>query len=466
MDATLASFIRALRAGGAEVSTGEAIDAARAVAFVGYGRRDELKASLGLVLAKSVAEKIIHDRVFDLFFAPPAIPVSNAASADDPSSSADDGEGGEGVSGESDGKDADAINALMSQIRGAGNGGADRMAAQIATAAQDVGVDDIRFPSQIPYYVRQTMERMGIAVLEARLREHLLAPKLNAATAQQAADLAAARDHLQRHVRALVEQRFALFGKPATETFLAEIAIKRQLGRLAASDQERMKVAVARMAKRLAIKHSRRRRVASRGKLDIRRTLRANAGHDGVPFELRFKFKRRDKPRIVAICDVSASVAPQAHFLLLFLYALRGAVTDLSTFAFSNSLHDIGAALDTLPFDDAMAFVLNEYGSGSTDYGQAFTDLAEQHWDLIDRRTTVLVLGDGRSNQTDPRLDIFREMSERAKRVVWLCPEPAGRWGTGDSCMLQYRTFANHVAHCTSAADIERAIDDALAAYA
>ena len=118
------------------------------------------------------------------------------------------------------------------------------------------------------------------------------------------------------------------------------------------------------------------------------------------------------------------------------------------------------------PFDDAMAFILQEYGSGSTDYGQAFADLNEQHWDLVDRRTTVLILGDGRSNQNDPRLDLFRELSERAKRVVWLCPEPPGRWGTGDSCMLQYRTFSTHVSHCTSGIEIERAIDEALAAYA
>ncbi len=466
MDTTLSSFIRALRVAGAEVSTGEAIDAARAVAFVGYDDRADLKASLGLVLAKSVTEKAIHDRVFDLFFAAPAAPDKVATDASDTARTGAEAEGGARDDGA--GNDADSIDTLMSQIRNAGGSGSgsDRLAARIAEAAQAASVDDIRFPSQIPYFVRQTMERMGIAPLEARLREHLLVPTLTPAARDEAAALAAARDSLQRFVRALVDQRFALFGKPATENFLAEIAVNRQLGRLASSDLERMKTAVARMAKRLAVKHSRRRRIASRGKLDLRRTLRANAGHDGVPFELRFKFKRRDKPRIVAICDVSASVAPQVHFLLLFLYALRGTVTDLSTFAFSNSLHDIAVPLDTLPFDDAMAFVVNEYGSGSTDYGQALTDFAERHWDLVDRRTTVLILGDGRSNNTDPRLDIFRELSERAKRVVWLCPEPVGRWGTGDSCMLQYRTFANHVGHCTSAADIERAIDEALAAYA
>ncbi len=460
MDRALASFIRALRSAGAEVSTGEAIDAARTVAIIGYADRAALKASLGLVLAKSVAEKVIHDQVFDRFFSKPS---ASEATADDDETLriSDDAE----VS--NDASDDPQFGTLLSMIADA-NGGrgdaVDRLTAVIAQAAAATGVDDIRFASQIPYYVRQTMERMGIQPMEARLRDLLLAP--SAKTAQEAYDLAAARDALQRHVRALVDQRFELFGRPATETFLADVAVNRQLGRMSSSDLERMTAAVKRMARRLAVKHARRRRVATRGKLDLRRTLRANAGHDGVPFDLVFKYKRRDKPRIVAICDVSASVSAQAHFLLLFLYALRGAVTDLATFAFSNSLHDIGAPLDTLPFDDAMAFVLTEYGSGSTDYGQAFADLAERHWDLIDRRTTVLILGDGRSNDNDPRLDLFRDMSDRAKRVVWLCPEPPARWGTGDSCMHLYRTFATHVSHCTSAAEIELAIDDALQAYA
>ena len=112
-----------------------------------------------------------------------------------------------------------------------------------------------------------------------------------------------------------------------------------------------------------------------------------------------------------------------------------------------------------------MNLILKEVGGGSTDYGQAWQDLYDQHWPLIDGRTTVLVLGDGRSNGADPRLDLFGEIATRAKRLVWLCPEPMGRWGTGDSCMLQYRPHCTHASHCATASDLERAIDEALDAY-
>jgi len=477
MDRTLAGFVRALRAAGADASTAEALDAARTVALMGYADRATLKASLGVVLAKSEAEKALHDDIFELYFQPPARaeqrPRDGDGGGDDEGGDAADGTDTHGRTPAPTG-DAD-LDALLALAAGAqGGGDADgtgapgaALTAALQRAAQAVGVDDIRFSSQTAYLSRRMLETLGIALLEARLLARLGQPGAEALAQAQA--LTAARDTLQRHARALVEQRFELFGKPATDAFLTEVAVNRQLGhtgRMSPPDIGRMKVAVARMARRLAIKHSQRRRIQLHGQLDFRRTLRRSAGHDGVPFKLFFKTRRRDKPRLVVVCDVSASVAPHVRFLLMFLYALHGAVTDLHTFAFSNRLMDVEAPLQQLPFDDAIELIIREVGSGATDYGQAWQDLHDRHWQAIDRRTTVLVLGDGRSNGGDPRLDLFTELASRAKRLVWLCPEPAGRWGTGDSCMLQYRPHCTHVGHVASAADLERAIDEALEAYA
>lgn len=466
MDQTLAGFVRAFRAAGAEASTAEALDAARAVALMGYADRATLKASLGVVLAKSEAEKALHDDVFELYFQPPARAEQRPTEGDDGAEGADASEGASPTpTGDAD---LDALLALVASAQGGdpGEGPAEPGAALTASlqrAAKAVGVDDIRFASQTAYLSRRMLETMGIAPLEARLLARLGQPGAEALAEAQA--LAAARDTLRRHARALVEQRFELFGKPATDAFLTEVAVQRPLGRMSPPDIGRMKVAVARMARRLAIKHSQRRRIQLHGQLDFRRTLRRSAGHDGVPFKLYLKTRRRDKPRLVVICDVSASVAPHVRFLLMFLYALQGAVTDLHTFAFSNRLMDVEAPLERLPFDDAMELIIREVGSGATDYGQAWQDLHDRHWTAIDRRTTVLVLGDGRSNGGDPRLDLFTELANRAKRMVWLCPEPPGRWGTGDSCMLQYRPHCTHASHVATAADLERAIDEALEAY-
>ena len=463
MDSMLTGFVRALRAAGAEASTAESIDAARAVALVGYADRETLKASLAVALAKSVEEKEICDRVFDLYFAAPA-------GADAPPPPPPDDQSPSPRIGDP------AVDALLDLAEGE----AGARAAAMARAAQAAGVDDIRFLSQSAYLARRTLEELGISALEARLQRGQgaggggqdsqpgapgPAEARALAAAREARVLAAAREALQRQARAYVDQRFALYGRPATEAFMTEVAVQRPLGRLSPPDMDRMKAAVARMAKRLAQRHSRRQRVQIRGQLDFRRTMRANAGHDGVPFELHHKYHRRDKPRIVVVCDVSGSVMAHVRFLLLFLYALQGSVADLRAFAFSNELKDVAQPLETLPFDDAMALILKEVGGGSTDYGQAWVDLHERHWNCIDGRTTVIVLGDGRSNHTDLRLDLFAELCARAKRVVWLCPELPGRWGSGDSEMLRFRPFCSHMSHCATAGDLETAIDEALAAY-
>ena len=411
MEQALTGFVRALRAAGVETSTAETLDAARAVALVGYAQRDRLKTTLGLVLAKSEDEKRLHDEVFERYFAPPAAaPAAQAAAADKAAAS-----GG-----------AEPGDAGRAELE---------LDIALARAAQAVGVDEIRFVSQVPVFTQRLLAALGSSRPDPALRAR---------------------------ARALVQQRFELHGRAATEAFLTEVAVARPLGRVSPPDMDRMKAVVARLAKRLAARHSRRRRVRLPHQLDLRRTLRANAGHDGLPWALHFKHKRRDRPRIVVLCDVSGSVMAHVRFLLLLLYAMHDAVADLRCFAFSNRLHEVGAVLAHQPFDDAIATILREAGGGATDYGQALADLSALPEGLVNRHTTLLVLGDGRSNHADPRLDVFATLADRARRVLWLCPEPEGRWGSGDSCMLQYRPYCTHLSHCTTVLDLEQAIDEAL----
>ena len=411
MEQALTGFVRALRAAGVETSTAETLDAARAVALVGYAQRDRLKTTLGLVLAKSEDEKRLHDEVFERYFAPPAAVTAAQAAAADKAAASSGAEPGEAGRAE-----------LELDIA-------------LALAAQAVGVDEIRFVSQVPVFTQRLLAAMGSSSPDPALRAR---------------------------ARALVQQRFELHGRAATEAFLTEVAVARPLGRVSPPDMDRMKAVVARLAKRLAARHSRRRRVRLPHQLDLRRTLRANAGHDGLPWALHFKHKRRDRPRIVVLCDVSGSVMAHVRFLLLLLYAMHERIADLRCFAFSNRLHEVGAVLAQQPFDEAIATILREAGGGATDYGQALADLSALPEGLVNRHTTLLVLGDGRSNHTNPRLDLFATLADRARRVLWLCPEPEGRWGSGDSCMRQYQPFCTHLSHCTTVLDLEQAIDEAL----
>jgi uncharacterized protein len=473
MERTLTDFIRALRAAGAPVSSAEAIDAANTLALIGFEDRQRMKDAFGLVLAKTEEEKLIHDQMFETFFRrKPAQSSTSSAEAkhDDKKSAKKDDKKGSNEDSKSDQpQDGGASSGGNPQQGGASfrdialSGDTERIAAAMERAGAAAGVDDIRFSTQQSFFVRQMLDQLGVEAFDQELSEKMRDPKRKAQA--EAKILAEARAALQKKAREYVEQRFELFGRSATDNFMNDVIANREIAQLGLRDMERMKAMVARMAKRLAVRHSRRRKVRNRGQLDMRRTMRANAGHDGVPFELVWKYKRKDRPKIVAVCDVSGSVSRYVRFLLLFLYALKDEVTDLSAFAFSARLKDVGRELESMSFEAAMDHIVHEMGSGGTDYGQALQDLQDHHWESIDRRTTILVLGDGRSNQADPRLDIFQEAAARAKRVVWLCPEPPGRWGTGDSCVLEYKPFCTSLSYCATALDLERALDEVLNAY-
>ncbi|MCX7201468.1 MAG: VWA domain-containing protein [Burkholderiales bacterium] len=472
MERTLTRFVRSLRSAGMQVSSAEAIDAARALALVGYADREAMKSSLRIVMSKSEEDDAVFGDLFDTFFS--AVQADRQAQAQQQAREAEAGQqegaeqaqpsSGSPSEGERAGSpssggpsDADAFMTL------AQSGDATAISVAMARAATAAGADDIRFASQTAFFVRKMLEQLGVQQVEAQLQAALAERGADARRRAQA--IIEARAAMQKHARSHVEQRFEMFGRSATESFLDEVVTQREIGELSHRDMERMKVLIARMAKRLAVRHSRPRRVRNRGAIDVRRTLRANAGIGGVPFDLVWKTKKKDRPKIVAICDVSGSVAQYVKFLLLFLHALNEKVTDLEAFAFSARLYDVGRTLERMDFEQAMDRIVRDAGGGSTDYGQALMDLQSQSWDVIDRRTTVIVLGDGRSNDSDPRLDIFSELADRCRRLVWLCPEPPRRWGTGDSCMLQYEPFCSQLSYCATASDLERAVDEVLSAY-
>jgi hypothetical protein len=140
-------------------------------------------------------------------------------------------------------------------------------------------------------------------------------------------------------------------------------------------------------------------------------------------------------------------------------------VERLDAFAFSNRLVAVGDILNDEAVSDAIASVIKRIGMRSTDYGLALEDFCALELAKIDRRTTVIILGDGRTNYVNPRLDLMRAISERARAVIWLNPEPESLWTRGDSEMERYRRFCNVAKSCNSLAELERIIEDVLRTY-
>ncbi|MFK4530798.1 uncharacterized protein with von Willebrand factor type A (vWA) domain [Bradyrhizobium japonicum] len=458
MRENLHRFFRAARGAGVHVSPAESIDAMRAVKEVGFSDRAILRDALLLTLAKSQDEKLALGDCFDLFFSQPE-PRQDQPEADDnddasqdadqPPSPGSASEAGEGQASEALGPLAQM---LLSQDRNA-------IAAAIASASGAASLSDIRYSTQRGIFSSRILDAMGLQ----RLRDDLDA--LTATNPSLAERLRGALDALREAVRDTVSQGLALYAREEAENLRNEILRNAPLARIERRQVAEMRALIRQIARRLRERYSKPRKRQRRGHLDVRRTLRRNAAWGGVPFLTAWKRKHRDRPKIVAICDVSGSVAQVSDFFLLLIHSLHEVVDDVHSFAFSSHLIEVSEILEKKSPEEAMAEIMSKVGFGSSDYGSSLVDFEKEFMSTLTPQTTVIVLGDARSNNLDPRADILRRISERSKRVVWLNPEGRLAWGFGDSEMPRYATFCTVVRQCATAQQLERAVSDIVATY-
>ena len=458
MQQSLERFLKALRGMDVPVSVAESIDAHRTAALVGWSDRTLLRDALAAAVAKSEDEKARYFECFDAFFSGVGRPEEDGG--DQPAREPEGGERRAAV--RDDGRPAGDLVRMLVEGDRAG------IAAAMAAAAAEVDLSQLRLFTQRGVFMRRILDRMGLRDLEAAIRALRTAADDPSAddpsAAERAERLDDARTRLLDDARNLVERNVALFADPASARLRDEFLERMRLANVPLRDFERVRRIVRRMAKRLASRHARRRFHRKQGRLDPRRTLRANAAHDGIPFRLAWRYTRVERPKVVVLCDVSGSVAAAAQFLLLLLHSLRETLSDLRAFAFSSHLEDVNDLLANRPFEAAAADVMERIGLRPTDYGRTLLDLETGYPDLIDRRTTLLVLGDARNNRGDPHTAVLERIFRRAKRVIWLNPEPRTFWGTGDSEMLRYLPFCHVARVCNTLRHLERAVDDLLAA--
>ncbi|TPQ35039.1 VWA containing CoxE family protein [Bradyrhizobium guangdongense] len=459
MRENLHRFFRAARGVGVHVSPAESIDAMRAVSQVGFSDRDVLRDTLLLTLAKSQDEKLALGDCFDLFFSQPE-PQQEQPANDDNAPQEDNQDNqppsSEGSSDASSGEPQESLGPLaqmlLSQDRNA-------LAAALANASSAASLSDIRYSTQRGIFSTRILDAMGLQ----RLRDDL--DNLAATNPSLAERLRAALDGLREAVRDTVSQGLALYAREEAENLRNEILRNAPLARIEPRQVEQMRNLIRQIARRLRERYSKPRKRQRRGHLDVRRTLRRNAAWGGIPFLTAWKRKHRDRPKIVAICDVSGSVAKVSDFFLLLIHSLHEVVDDVHSFAFSSHLIEVSDILESKTPDAAMAEIMSKVGFGSSDYGSSLEDFEHDFMSLLTPQTTVIVLGDARSNNLDPRADILKRISERSKRLVWLNPEGRLAWGFGDSEMPRYATFCTVVRQCATAQQLERAVSDIVATY-
>ena len=461
MLAAIEGMIAELRQIGVPVSLAERIDAVHSLRHLPVDDRDTIKAALRAVLVKSHDHELAFDAVFDLYFAAarvgqageadPADPDAQAGSSDGQAAQAGNGQAGAGGGLGSVG-DAGLIELLLVALRE----GNDVMLRALAGIFVDrhAGVEPGR-PVAGTYYVFRTLRAVEPDRLLARLTETGLQPSDPLLRRLEAegyeAQLTRFRQLVEAHVRQrLVEDRGAAAVARTLRRPLPEDADFLTSSRDQIADMRAvLDPLTRRLAGRLAIK----RRRGRRGPLDFRRTVRRSLSTGGVPVRPVFRKPHPAKPELFVLADVSGSVATFAAFTLQLMYALRSQFSRVRSFVFVDGVDEVTDVLQRAPDVVEAARHINATGSGvwldgRSDYGHALESFREQWGEQVRRRTTVIVLGDARTNYHNPCEAALKAVAERAGHVFWLNPEPKSAWNSGDSVIARYQPYCDAVHEC------------------
>jgi uncharacterized protein with von Willebrand factor type A (vWA) domain len=337
----------------------------------------------------------------------------------------------------------------------------------IQQAGEESGVEGIQNMLQIGFFSRRILEQMGFEGAGQDLRElieQMRAQGMGEEELEQLEGLMKAiQDAIRKSVRQYTERELDKQNHDYLERFRRESLQEKSFYNLTEEDLRRMREVVERLAQKLKNIISIRRKRERRGKFDLKSTMRKNMGHGGVPFELIFKHRRKDRPKLVVLCDISSSVSNVSRFMLQFIYSLQECFTKIRAFVFVAELgevtqvfrdNDVFSAIDeALDGGD----VINPYTRSN--FGMAFHVFWRDFLSALDARTTVVIIGDARNNYNDPRAWCLREMKRKCKNVVWINPEAPGAWGFGDSVMDRYLPYTDVAEECRNLKQLSRLVD-------
>jgi uncharacterized protein with von Willebrand factor type A (vWA) domain len=465
MQERVIEFTNLLRKSGVRVSVAEAIDAFRALDQLSLDDRALFKDALRTTMVKRSDDIPAYDRLFDLFW---------SGFHDTLRQELERAVGALGGTGDLE-QLMEMLQEFLSNMdvdlselaRAMLTADLTLLEQQIRDAAEEAGLERIQNMLQVGFFSRRMLEQMNLegaggqlAELINRLREAGVGEEV---LEQLEALARALRDAVRRSVRRYVEQELDKQNHDYLERFRREQLEEKSFYSLTEEDIRKMREVVARLAQKLKNIISIRRKRERRGKFDLKSTMRHNMSRGGIPFEIFFKQRKKERPKLIVLCDISSSVANVSRFMLQFVYSLQEAFTKVRSFVFVAELGDV-----TQLFHDNEVYhaidlaleggdVINVYTRSN--FGYAFHTFWRDYLHHVDGRTTVVVIGDARNNYNDPRAWTLRDIHRKAKNLVWINPESPGAWGFGDSVMDTYLPHCDVAEECRNLRQLSRLVD-------
>jgi uncharacterized protein with von Willebrand factor type A (vWA) domain len=438
-------FTGALRNAGVPVAVSDDIDALRALEHVELGHKSTVRAALAATLVKTQTHRGAFDTLFELYFGA--------------------GRGADAVAEQDEAYPPADPERLLDELFGALLRGDTAGLREISRRAV-AGFGRVQGSRSRDWYSQyEVMRTLAINELIERLERQVLEDD-----DMPALERRLLRDEFERRLRHFKEMTLAETRRRVAEFRGPEAVASYAVGPLpedtsffsAASDLDEMRKAVRPLARKLATRIGMKRRRARRGNLDIRRTMRHSLSTGGVPFEAEFKHRVPHRPELMILCDVSSSVARFSRFALMLTHALSAQFTRVRSFAFVDTIDEVTRFFEHEDFVGAVDTMNREAKvvshDGHSDYGEVFERFLTEHGPAVGPKTTMLVLGDARTNYRARRIEALRELSTRARHTFWLNPEPLGDWDTGDSAASEYAGFVDRMVEVRNLRQLEEFI--------
>lgn len=436
----LVALSEALREAGVPVGLSETSDAARAIEHIDIADRSALRAALRASLIKTEGHRPAFDTLFELFFlAGPGPDRSDEA---------------EGVAA----ADPEAMTEAVLAALMAGD--ADTAGALAREAVGSFGRLD-RSRSKDWYSNYEVVRALGLNTLTARMQRRL---DEQGVTGLQRRLI---NDEFERNLRRFRQEtlmetrrRVAQVRGPQAVASYAVGPLPEDLNFLSATaDMADLRRAVRPMARKLATRISMKRKRAARGQIDIRRTIRHSLSTGGVPVDTFDRNRIPHRPELFVLCDVSSSVARFSRFSLMLTHALAAQFSKVRSFAFVDQIDEVTRYFSNEDFGVAVqemstgAKVVG--GDGRSDYGGALGRFLDTYGEEVGPKTTLLVLGDARTNYRDPRAEALKAVTKRCRHSYWLNPEPKQDWDTGDSVASRYAVHVDRMVEVRNLRQLE-----------
>ncbi len=456
MDERIIKFISALRIAGVRVSLAESADAFRAVEEMGVGNREVFRLSLRATLVKEAGDIPIFDELFPFFFdtagAPPLLDLTQDLTPEEAQMLA---------------KALQGFNERLRRTLERLLNGEPLSQEELERLGRLVGltqIDDMRYREWMAQRMQRALGFREVRQALQELRELLDEMGMDRQRLEQLRNLVQLNQQaIEQQLRQYAGQRIAENMSEQTVEEHGENLLNRPFGTLTDKDMELLHKEVQRLATILRTRVALRQKRAKSGQLDAKATIRANLKHSNVPIEIKHR-ERNLKPKLVVICDISTSMRFCSELMLSLIYAMQSQISKTHAFAFIDHLEFISPDFVGRGAREAVAQVLERLPSGyyNTDLGYSLQNFSSDYLDKVDSRTTVILVGDGRNNYNDPRVDLFREIARRCRRTIWINPEPVHLWGTGDSDMHKYVPACDVILQAGTLSELVMAVDKLL----